>query len=44
LWLDVLEVFAKNQTNIVPVLDSANQYIGYYELEDIIKFSMRRRS
>lgn len=38
LWLDVLEVFAKNQTNIVPVLDSANQYIGYYELEDIIKF------
>lgn len=38
LWLDVLEVFAKNQTNIVPVLDETNQYVGYYELEDIIKF------
>lgn len=38
LWLDVLEVFAKNQTNIVPVLDADNKYVGYYELEDIIKF------
>ena len=38
IWLDVLEVFAKNQTNIVPVLDENNQYIGYYELEDIMKF------
>jgi predicted transcriptional regulator len=39
MWLDVLEVFAKNHTNIVPVLDDENnQYLGYYELEDIIKF------
>lgn len=38
IWLDVLEVFAKNHTNIVPVLDGSNHYIGYYELEDIIKF------
>ncbi len=38
IWLDVLEVFAKNHTNVVPVLDENNQYIGYYELEDIIKF------
>lgn len=38
LWLDVLEVFAKNQTNIAPVLDADNKYVGYYELEDIIKF------
>ncbi len=38
IWLDVLEVFAKNQTNILPVLDANNQYIGYYELEDIMKF------
>jgi len=37
-WLDVLEVFAKNQTNIVPVLDTNNEYVGYYELEDIITF------
>jgi len=38
IWLDVLEVFAKNHTNIVPVLDENNLYIGYYELEDIMKF------
>ena len=38
IWLDVLEVFAKNNTNLVPVLDENNQYKGYYEIEDIIKF------
>jgi CBS domain containing-hemolysin-like protein len=38
IWLDVLEVFAKNHTNIVPVLDEQNNYSGYYELEDIVKF------
>lgn len=38
MWLDVLEIFAKNHTNLVPVLDDSNQYLGYYELEDIIKF------
>jgi Mg/Co/Ni transporter MgtE len=38
IWLDVLEVFAKNHTNVVPVLDEENSYIGYYELEDIVKF------
>jgi CBS domain containing-hemolysin-like protein len=38
IWLDVLEVFAKNHTNIVPVLDEENSYVGYYELEDIVKF------
>ncbi|WP_309640671.1 CBS domain-containing protein [Flavobacterium sp.] len=38
LWLDVLEIFAKNHSNVVPVLDENNLYVGYYELEDIIKF------
>lgn len=38
IWLDVLEVFAKNHTNLVPILDENNKYIGYYEIEDIIKF------
>lgn len=38
IWLDVLEVFAKNNTNLVPVLDDTNQYVGYYEIQDIIKF------
>ncbi|MBS7787379.1 CBS domain-containing protein [Flavobacterium sp. CYK-55] len=37
-WLDVLEVFANNHTNVVPVLNAENRYVGYYEFEDIIKF------
>jgi Mg/Co/Ni transporter MgtE len=37
MWLDVLEVFAKNQTNLVPVLDENNAYVGYYEIPDIMK-------
>lgn len=35
-WLDVLENFAQNSCNIMPVLDEQNQYIGYYELNDVI--------
>ncbi len=38
IWLDVLEVFARNETNIVPVLDKNNKYLGFYEITDIIKF------
>ena len=38
IWLDVLEVFAKNHTNLVPVLDENNTYVGYYEIEDIMRF------
>lgn len=38
IWLDVLEVFAKNHTNLVPVLDENNSYVGYYEIEDVMKF------
>lgn len=36
MWLDVLEAFAKNATNMMPVLDDKNRYLGYYELKDII--------
>ncbi len=35
-WLDVLETFAQNNCNIMPVLDKHNNYLGYYELSDII--------
>lgn len=38
IWLDVLEIFAKNQTDVLPVLDEKNNYIGYYEITEIIKF------
>lgn len=36
LWLDVLEAFAQSDSNIMPVLDEQNRYLGYYELNDII--------
>lgn len=36
VWLDVLEAFAQNSTNIMPVLNEKNSYLGYYELNDII--------
>jgi Mg/Co/Ni transporter MgtE len=38
IWLDVLEVFAKNNTDVLPVLDETNKYVGYYEISDVIKF------
>ncbi len=38
IWLDVLEVFAKYEANLLPVLDDKNNYLGYYELEDVIRF------
>lgn len=37
-WLDVLEVFARSNATIVPILDETNKYVGYYEITDIIKF------
>lgn len=38
IWLEVLEVFAKNHTNLVPILDENNAYVGYYEIDDIMTF------
>ncbi|MFT5436309.1 MAG: hypothetical protein ACI840_000953 [Ulvibacter sp.] len=35
-WLDILEAFALNQCNIMPVLNLSNKYLGYYELSDIM--------
>ena len=35
-WLDILEAFALNHCNIIPVLDANNKYLGYYELGDIM--------
>ena len=36
-WLDVLERFAQNQTDVMPVLNSDNRYLGYYKLSDIVQ-------
>ncbi|MGB6154055.1 MAG: CBS domain-containing protein [Pricia sp.] len=35
-WLDVLETFARNGANLVPVLDEAGRLEGYYDLTDVI--------
>jgi len=35
-WLDVLEVFARNEANLIPVLDEKNAILGYYDLTDIV--------
>ena len=34
--LDLLTLFAANETNILPVLNSEKEYIGFYELNDIL--------
>ncbi len=36
MWLDVLEAFAQNSANIMPILNEKGDYVGYYELNDII--------
>ncbi len=38
IWLDVLEVFAQNHANLIPVLNDDNLYVGYYKISNIIKF------
>lgn len=35
-WLDILEAFALNGSNVMPVLGENNTYLGYYELSDIM--------
>lgn len=35
-WLETLQTFAQNQTNILPVLSTENKYLGYLELYDIL--------
>jgi Mg/Co/Ni transporter MgtE len=35
-WLDVLEMFSRNEANILPILDENQIITGYYDLEDIV--------
>ncbi|WP_411030186.1 CBS domain-containing protein [Spongiimicrobium sp. 3-5] len=35
-WLDVLEMFARNEANLLPVLDENDHVLGYYDLTDIV--------
>lgn len=34
--LELLKLFADNDTNIIPVLDKKNNYVGYFELRDVL--------
>lgn len=34
-WLEVLEIFSKNETNIVPVLGENNAYKGFYIYNEV---------
>lgn len=34
--LELLKLFANNDCNIIPVLDSDKNYIGYYDLADVL--------
>ena len=34
--LELLKVFADNNTTIIPVLNAEKNYIGYYELSDVL--------
>lgn len=39
--LELLKIFADNDTNIIPILDTDKNYIGYYDLRDVLDvFSM----
>lgn len=35
-WFEILEAFADNSSNIMPVLSKENSYLGYFELADIM--------
>ncbi len=35
-WLDVLEKFARNEANILPVLSEENTLLGYYDINDVV--------
>ncbi len=35
-WLDVLEVFARNEANLLPVLGENEDVLGYYNVTDVV--------
>ena len=35
-WLDVLEAFARNGANLLPILNEKEEVVGYYDLTDIV--------
>ena len=37
-WMELLKSFAANESNILPVLSDGNQYVGFYELADVLHY------
>jgi len=35
-WFEVLEVFSKQESNLIPVLNNENAYVGYYLYADVV--------
>jgi CBS domain containing-hemolysin-like protein len=35
-WLDILEAFARNEANLLPILNEKEEVLGYYDLTDIV--------
>ena len=34
--LEIFKIFATNETNLIPVINEQNEYLGYYDLIDIL--------
>lgn len=37
-WINLLHLFARNESNLLPLLDTNKYYIGYYDLNDVLLF------
>lgn len=37
-WMAVLKTFSANETNVLPILSKNKEYIGYYELTDVLHY------
>ena len=35
-WLDVLETFARNEANLLPILSESEDVLGYYSVTDVV--------
>jgi len=35
-WFDILEEFARNESNLLPILNEKSNLLGYYDLNDVV--------
>ncbi|MBC2838902.1 acetoin utilization protein acuB [Robiginitalea sp. SC105] len=35
-WIDILEVFTRNEANLLPVIGPEGKLLGYYDLNDVV--------